>query len=142
MCETAVFVYKPDQDSVLQVTKEDYDNCTTTAALATFNDGHTVFTFNRSGPLYFISGNKENCLRNEKLVVIVLADRSNHSSNTNETIPASSPAPAAEAPPTGTVEINPTPSPAGQPPSAASSTFISFIGSTAALFASSLILVF
>ncbi|KAF2285820.1 hypothetical protein GH714_008258 [Hevea brasiliensis] len=36
-------------DSVLQVTKEDYDNCATTAALATFKDGHTVFTFNRRG---------------------------------------------------------------------------------------------
>ncbi|KAF2314226.1 hypothetical protein GH714_024275 [Hevea brasiliensis] len=141
--DSLLFVYKPDQDSVLQVTKEDYDNCTTTAALATFNDGHTVFTFNRSGPFYFISGNKENCLKSEKMVVIVLADRSNHSSNTNVTSAASSPAPAGEeAPPTGTVEINPTPSPTGQPPSAASSTLISFTGCIGAFFASSLILVY
>ncbi|KAF2285808.1 hypothetical protein GH714_008199 [Hevea brasiliensis] len=143
-----LFVYKPDQDSVLQVTKEDYDNCATTAALATFKDGHTVFTFNRSGPHYFISGNKDNCLKNEKLVVVVLASRSNQSSNASpppsaETGVIPSPAPAGEgSPPTGTVETSPTPSPAGETPNAASSTFISFTGSIGAFFASSLILVF
>ncbi|KAJ9182723.1 hypothetical protein P3X46_006683 [Hevea brasiliensis] len=146
--DSLVFVYKPDQDSVLQVTKEDYDNCATTAALATFKDGHTVFTFNRSGPHYFISGNKDNCLKNEKLVVVVLASRSNQSSNASpppsaETGVIPSPAPAGEgSPPAGTVETSPTPSPAGETPNAASSTFISFTGSIGAFFASSLILVF
>ncbi|KDP39070.1 hypothetical protein JCGZ_00827 [Jatropha curcas] len=153
--DSLLFVYKPDQDSVLQVTKDHYNNCTTTSPLASFNDGHTVFTFNRSGAFYFISGNKDHCLKNEKLVVVVLADRGiNHSSNTNETTTASpppsgytgivpSPEPAGEqSPPTGTVDIVPTPSPTSEHHGAASSVFISSTALIGAFFASSLIVVF
>ncbi|KAK1549301.1 hypothetical protein Q3G72_032036 [Acer saccharum] len=103
---------------VLQVTREAYTNCSTTdTPKANFTEGHTVFTFNRSGAFYFISGNKYNCLKNEKLTVIVLADRSQRKSNQTNSPPLSgstdvitpSPAPAGEySPPAGTVEINPT----------------------------------
>ncbi|EEF39561.1 early nodulin-like protein 1 [Ricinus communis] len=152
--DSLLFVYKPDQDSVLLVNKQDYDSCTTTAALATYDDGHTVYTFNRSGHFYFISGNKDNCLKNEKLIVVVLADRSNRSSYTNETTTASpppsgemgivpSPAPAGEeAPPAGTVENNPSPSPVSDTPNAASVIYMSFSAAIGAFFASYLILIF
>ncbi|KAK3199525.1 hypothetical protein Dsin_022940 [Dipteronia sinensis] len=142
--DSLVFNYHSGQDSVLQVTREAYNNCSTTdTPMANFTDGHTVFTFNRSGAFYFISGNKDNCQKNEKLVVVVLADRSQH--NSNQTNIAPSPAPAGEySPPSGTVEINPTPAPESPPRNAASYTSISLASSIigAVFAASSLVLAF
>ncbi|POO00434.1 Phytocyanin domain containing protein [Trema orientale] len=147
-----IFDYPSGQDSVLLVSQEDYNNCNTDNPQKKFDDGHTVYTFNQSGPHYFISGNKDNCQKNEKVVVIVLADRSNQTnaaspspSRSNETNP--SPAPEGQGsppPPTGTVEINPTPSPVSdQPsPSDASHAYMSFLGCIGAFSASALVLVF
>ncbi|KAF3453512.1 hypothetical protein FNV43_RR03952 [Rhamnella rubrinervis] len=151
-----IFVYPSGQDSVLLVNKDDYANCNTDKPIEKYTDGHTVFQLKKSGPYYFISGNKDNCHNNEKLVVIVLAQRSNHYSNetnapapppssTNETTP--SPAPSGESPPAGSVNINPTPAPESEqippPPSGASSLFMSFIGCIGAFATStSLLLVF
>ncbi|KAB1215336.1 Early nodulin-like protein 3 [Morella rubra] len=136
--DSLAFDYPADQDSVLHVSQDDYTNCNTEAPIEKFSDGHTVYQLKQSGPYYFISGNRDNCLKNEKFVLVVLADRSNSSSNTNQTStvsppppPAStpSPAPAGESPPAGTVNINPTPAPVSEPPpppSEASSILIYF----------------
>ncbi|GKV14359.1 hypothetical protein SLEP1_g25255 [Rubroshorea leprosula] len=158
--DSLVFVYSPDKDSVLEVTKDAYDNCGTDTPLTKYTDGHTVVGLNRSGPFYFISGNKDNCLKGEKLIVVVMADRSNSSAPPTASpptppasVPAPAPAPAGESPPSGAVEINPTPAPTEQPPptsapteqpppSAASSTFVSVAGSIGAFLASSLLLSF
>ncbi|KAF7112186.1 hypothetical protein RHSIM_RhsimUnG0252400 [Rhododendron simsii] len=78
--DTLDFHYPAQKDSVLQVTKEDYDNCNTEKPVKKSNDGHTAFKFEQSGAFYFISGVKDNCLKNEKLVVVVMADRSGASS--------------------------------------------------------------
>ncbi|MBA0816546.1 hypothetical protein Gohar_001197, partial [Gossypium harknessii] len=78
--DSLVFTYTPNDDSVLQVNKDAYKNCSVESPLASYTDGHTVFSLSHSGPYYFISGNKDNCEKNEKLVVVVLADRSNRSS--------------------------------------------------------------
>ncbi|KAF5730572.1 putative Early nodulin 55-2 precursor [Tripterygium wilfordii] len=156
--DSIVFNYPPGQDSVLQVTREDYSNCTSTSPLRKDSTGKTVITFSQSGPHYFISGNKENCLKNQKLVVVVLADRSNRSSSTNQTIStAVSPAPSttnetttasppspvitgvAPAPVT-TSDNYPTPAPVStKPKNTASSVQFGFIGCFGALAASSLI---
>ncbi|KAL5548274.1 hypothetical protein UlMin_003505 [Ulmus minor] len=156
--DTIVFVYPAGQDSVLLVNQKDYNNCYTENPQRKFSDGHTTYKFTQSGPHYFISGNKENCQKNEK-VVVVLADRSNRYGNSNQTI-ADSPPPSAEAspspapsgemsPPAATGENNPTPAPTSDqtpppppPPSGASATFISFMGCMGAFVASSLFLVF
>ncbi|KAL2466878.1 Electron transfer flavoprotein subunit alpha [Abeliophyllum distichum] len=115
--DTLLFVYPADKDSVLQVTKDDYTNCNTASPIVKFSDGRTVVKFNQSGPYYFISGVVDNCLKNEKLTVIVMADRSNHS---NQTVAPTPPPPSAEVPapsptggesPTSGVDINPTPAP-------------------------------
>ncbi|XVF77604.1 hypothetical protein PTKIN_Ptkin14bG0059300 [Pterospermum kingtungense] len=155
--DSLVFNYDPNNDSVLHVTNEAYNNCTAEAPLSKYTDGHTVFSFDHSGPYYFISGNKDNCQKNEKLIVVVLADRSNSSSTTNSTLPPSpppsgsidmipAPAPSVESPPpSGTVEINPTPAPTTEennPPNAASSVFISVAGSVGAFVASTFLLAF
>ncbi|KAI3443772.1 hypothetical protein Pfo_022883 [Paulownia fortunei] len=152
--DTLLFVYDAYQDSVLHVTKDDYTNCNTAAPLQKFTDGHTVFKFNQSGPHYFISGVVDHCHKNEKLLVVVMADRSKH--NSNETVastppspspevPPPSPAPAGEespSPPSG-VEINPTAAPSQEsspPRSGASSIVTSVTGTIAAFIGSSLVL--
>ncbi|XVE50562.1 hypothetical protein DITRI_Ditri01bG0172600 [Diplodiscus trichospermus] len=154
--DSLVFTYTPNADSVLHVTEEAYKNCSVEAPMSKYTDGHTVFSLDQSGPYFFISGNQENCQKNEKLVVVVLANRSNSSSSTNETLPPSptpsgsidimpAPAPSAESPPAGTVEINPTPAPSQEsppPPNAASSVFISVTGSIGAFVASTFLLAF
>ncbi|MFQ6650506.1 hypothetical protein Gotur_022407 [Gossypium turneri] len=150
--DSLVFTYTPNDDSVLQVNKDAYKNCSVESPLASYTDGHTVFSLSHSGPYYFISGNKDNCEKNEKLVVVVLADRSNRSSTANETNPSSpppsssidimpSPAPSGESPPAGTVE-NPTPAPSDEskPPNAASAVFMSVTASMGAVFAASTLL--
>ena len=143
---------------MLLVNQDDYNNCNVDHPQQKFDDGHTSFKFNQSGPHYFISGNKDNCLKNEKVTVVVLAERSNHSNQTNATSPSPSgstetniiPSPAPQgqespSPPIGTVEINPTPAPVSDqtpPPSAASLTYLSFLGCFGAFVASSLVQVF
>lgn len=145
--DSVVFVYPPGQDSVLHVNQDDYNNCNDGSPIAKYVDGHTVFKFNQSGPFYFISGNKDNCHKNEKLVVVVMADRSNQTSRAGSPPPsgnngtAPSPAPSGEESP---------PSPAGMAPAPASPTkrngatsaFVSFTGSIGAFVASSLLLAF
>ncbi|KAG8055137.1 hypothetical protein GUJ93_ZPchr0001g32850 [Zizania palustris] len=88
--DAIAFSYQPGNDSVLVVDKAAYDGCDTNSPVDTFADGNTVFTFTRSGPFYFISGNKDNCDRGEKLVVVVMGARA-----TNATTTAPAPAPSA-----------------------------------------------
>ena len=75
-CMDAAFSYTAGNDSVLLVDKRSYDACDTGAPIDTFSDGSTVFTLTRSGPYYFISGSRDSCNRGEKLIVVVMADRS------------------------------------------------------------------
>ncbi|KAE9592967.1 hypothetical protein Lal_00029237 [Lupinus albus] len=145
--DSIVFNYQPGQDSVLYVKSEDYGNCNSDSPYAKFYDGHTVIKLNQSGPHYFISGNKDNCLKNEKVTVIVLADRNNHNpSNTNQTNNVSPPSPQSSyaPPPSGTVESNPSPAPVYEPPppNAAASIFINYAASIGTFMASLLLLSF
>ncbi|NP_001354072.1 uncharacterized protein LOC100280850 precursor [Zea mays] len=125
--DAIAFTYQPGKDSVLLVDERSYDACDASSPTDTFADGSTVFTFNRSGPFYFISGNKGNCDRGEKLVVVVMAERAaigtggtglapspSSSSSPNGPFSAFSPPP----PPFG-IDISPSPTAAYPPPSAA-----------------------
>ncbi|CAN7097607.1 early nodulin-like protein 3 [Brassica rapa] len=109
--DSLLFIYQPNQDSVLQVTRDAYDSCNTDEPTAKFTDGHTSFKLDRAGPYYFMSGNKDNCHKNQKLVIIVMADRSNTKTTTTSSPP---PSPSVESSPsptyTGTFEITPAPS--------------------------------
>ncbi|XP_043715483.1 early nodulin-like protein 3 [Telopea speciosissima] len=145
--DSLLFVYSADKDSVLQVNKEEYESCNSTSPTATFKDGHTSIKFDKNGPYYFISGVPENCKKNEKMVVVVMADRSNQSSTTNQTSSASPPSPSSSienAPaPSPVTEIAPSTPSAESPttPSGASSVFVSAIASIAAFAGSSMLLV-
>ncbi|KAM0952281.1 putative Phytocyanin domain, cupredoxin [Dioscorea sansibarensis] len=131
----SVFVYPPDQDSVLLVDEAAYKTCNTSSYIDKFDDGNTVFTFTRSGEFYFISGNHENCLKNESLIVVVMASRSN---GTVATAPSPPPSPSSLAPPPPpeTVVLTPASSPAVQPTSPPSPSGVS--SSKVASFMSSL----
>lgn len=148
----AVFNYQSGQDSVLAVKSEDYASCNTDSPYAKYSDGHTVIKLNQSGPHFFISGNKDNCNKNEKLTVIVIADRTK---NTNQTTTASPPSPQSSSTPPSpapstsqqgqspTPQTNQTPNPASEPPpapNAAASAFVSLAGSVGAFMASALVL--
>ncbi|EYU33616.1 hypothetical protein ABFS82_08G177400 [Erythranthe guttata] len=147
--DTLLFVYNADVDSVLHVSKYDYESCNTESPAEKFADGHTVFKFNQSGPHYFISGVADHCRKNEKLVVVVMADRTGkHGSSAappspppspeNVPVPPPSPAPSGESPPSDGAEENPTPAPSEEdspPNNGASSSIVgvaSFLGSVAA----------
>ncbi|CAL9760899.1 unnamed protein product [Musa acuminata subsp. burmannicoides] len=96
--DSLLFAYLPDEDSVLLVDADAYNSCNTSSFVDFFNDGNTVFTFTRSGHFYFISGKKDNCDKNEKLVVVVMADRSNNEA-ASETTEGSLTAPEEKTPP-------------------------------------------
>lgn len=144
--DSLLFVYPSASDSVLQVSKEDYSSCTTTSPIAKFTDGNTEFKFSKSGPYYFISGNKDNCNKNEKLTVVVMADRSSNNTVSN---PPPSPSPSASPPqpPTASPPVDDgttsAPSAESNPPkNGAAYVVMSFMGSLGAFVGSSLILAF
>ncbi|KAM0864513.1 hypothetical protein ACQ4PT_043871 [Festuca glaucescens] len=112
--DAIAFTYEPGKDSVLIVDQKAYDACDTASPVDTFSDGNTVFTFTKSGPFYFISGNKDNCNRNQKLVVVVMGPRADNGTSTHTAL-APSPAangvtfsPPSPPPPIG-IDISPTP---------------------------------
>ncbi|XP_006366038.1 early nodulin-like protein 3 [Solanum tuberosum] len=156
--DTLSFHYSADKDSVLLVNKADFDNCNTASPIEKYSDGHSVVKFNHSGPYYFISGVHDNCVKNEKLYLVVMADRSHHNQTASSPPPSPSvdevppsPAPSGEeapSPPSDSGETNPTPAPSQEssPPSppknGASSIVMSFIGSAAAFVGSSILLGF
>ncbi|XP_068669488.1 early nodulin-like protein 9 [Aristolochia californica] len=152
--DSLLFVYPPDKDSVLQVTMDKYKNCIVDDPIASFQDGNTLVTFNQSGHHYFISGANGNCLNNEKMVVVVMAKRSNvkRTFMPNNTSPTPAAAPVLSPPmfaPLTPPEMVPATAPAGEaspsPPSpplgnGASSLMMSSVASIGVLFGTSLLL--
>lgn len=130
----AAFTYQPGNDSVLLVDKRSYDACDTSAPIDTFSDGSTVFTFTRSGAFYFVSGNKDNCNRNEKLIVVVMGE---HEAIGNGTEPGAGLAPSPNGPfssysppPPFGFDLSPT---AAYPPPSAAAPKVAGVAATAAL---------
>ncbi|KAK9057039.1 hypothetical protein SSX86_024405 [Deinandra increscens subsp. villosa] len=135
--DTVLFEYEAGKDSVVQVSKDDYDNCNAASPIAKYSDGSSVIKLDQSGPHYFISGLVENCKNNEKIVIVVMADRSHQSP------PSAPPSPA----PAGEESPSPPPAPATEDnnpmpaPNAASSIVMSFMYSIVAFAGSSVLYV-
>jgi hypothetical protein len=74
-------VFKLDgaADSVLEVTRDDYNRCSTAAPLATHKAvaGGSAATvpLPRSGPYYFVGGAPGSCQKGERLLLIVLSEK-------------------------------------------------------------------
>ncbi|KAI3753896.1 hypothetical protein L2E82_25961 [Cichorium intybus] len=146
--DTVMFKYEAGKDSVVQVTKDDYNNCNPASPIAKYNDGHSMVKLNESGPHYFISGLVENCKKNEKIVIVVMADRSNRSPPSSPPSPAPAGEESPSPPPSGEESQSPPPAPATEDnnptpaPNAATSIVTSFMYSFIAFAGSSLVFVF
>ncbi|CAN6215909.1 unnamed protein product [Urochloa humidicola] len=111
-----LFVYPKETDSVLLVDPASYNACNISSYIQKFNDGNTVVTLDRSGPFFFISGNEASCRANEKLIVVVLADRTSPGAPPTTSPPVPSPVPPS--PPSSTPPAAaPALSPSASPPS-------------------------
>ncbi|GAB4845941.1 hypothetical protein Ancab_024947 [Ancistrocladus abbreviatus] len=64
--------FKYQNDSVLEVNREDYENCSESNPTATFEDGNTIIKFDRSGFYYFISGKPGHCEAGQKIIIRVM----------------------------------------------------------------------
>ncbi|GFP96437.1 early nodulin-like protein 2 [Phtheirospermum japonicum] len=83
--------FKYEKDSVLVVNSADYLNCNISNPVSKFEDGKTVFQFNRSGPFYFISGQPGHCKLGQRLIIRVI-----HPSDVEPPVLAPSPAPGGD----------------------------------------------
>ncbi|KAK4439693.1 Early nodulin-like protein 3 [Sesamum alatum] len=68
--DTVYFKYQ--KDSVLVVSSDDYLACNTSNPISKFEDGSTVFQFDRSGLFYFISGEPGHCRSGQRLIIRVM----------------------------------------------------------------------
>ncbi|XP_042065395.1 early nodulin-like protein 2 [Salvia splendens] len=124
--DTLLFKYKSGTDFVLVVNKEDYESCSVANPVVKLEDGDSEFRLDRSGPFYFITGNKARCDQGQKLIVVVLAIR------TSPSLPSPSPSPEAPAPgaPDGPLtppHVKPPPRSLAAPPCTASVFFMSCV---------------
>ncbi|KAJ9551475.1 hypothetical protein OSB04_015520 [Centaurea solstitialis] len=110
--DTLHFKYDGGSDSVLVVNKDDYEGCDLSSPIVKLDGGDSSFKLDRSGPFYFVSGNKSNCDRGQKVTVVVLALRKRSPPG----LPAATPPSPATTPPSPAATP---PSPAATPPSTA-----------------------
>jgi hypothetical protein len=83
LAAAAVFKYDDGADSVLEVTRDDYNRCSTSSPLATHKAasggaGSVTVPLPRSGPFYLISGKPGSCQMGQRVVVVVVSEK--HSS--------------------------------------------------------------
>ncbi|XP_045800728.1 early nodulin-like protein 2 [Trifolium pratense] len=111
--DTLYFKYTKGSDSVLVVSKKDYYSCNIGNAIQKLDGGDSTFTFDKSGPFFFISGNVENCKQGEKLIVVVL------SPNHRKQGPSSAPSPSWSSPSPASTPVSNAPSPTSRAPTPA-----------------------
>jgi hypothetical protein len=119
--DALLFKYPANQDSVLLVSRDAFQNCNTTNPAATYNDGNTAFKFPRPGPYYFISGAQGHCEKGQKLVVVVMTHRGRRSNGAPAEAPALGSSPAFSPATVPGDEVSPALSPLGAPAVAPSS---------------------
>lgn len=94
-CLNTVFMCNSEKNSVLQVSKHDYENCHTSSPINSFDGSKVVVTLDHSGPYFFISGDEGNCQKKQAMHVVVLADRSGSGKTYTDTPASSAPMKAA-----------------------------------------------
>ncbi|XP_061365272.1 early nodulin-like protein 15 [Gastrolobium bilobum] len=87
-----VWKYEGGKDSVLEVNREEYGNCSTSNPIKEYSDGNTKVKLDRPGPFYFISGVKGHCEKGQKIIVVVMSPRNRYAGIS----PSPAPSPAAE----------------------------------------------
>ncbi|KAM3298639.1 hypothetical protein ACQJBY_040228 [Aegilops geniculata] len=89
-----VFKYSPQAHDVLEVSKADYDSCSTASPITTLNSGNDVVTLTASGTRYFICGFPGHCAGGMKVKIDVMSGAS------SSPAPASGPSASNAPPPT------------------------------------------
>ncbi|KAF8114568.1 hypothetical protein N665_0036s0094 [Sinapis alba] len=118
--DTLYFTYAKGADSVLEVSKADYDGCNTKNPIKKADDGNSEISLDRSGPFYFISGNEDSCKKGQKLTVVVLSGRTSTPpgsmppTSSSPVSPATSP--PAPTPPKSSSPVSPSSAPVTSPP--------------------------
>ncbi|XP_065858496.1 early nodulin-like protein 8 [Euphorbia lathyris] len=69
--DSLLFLYPPSEDSVIQVTEENYNSCNLKNPILYMNNGNSVFNITSHGDFYFTSGNQGHCLKKQKLHISV-----------------------------------------------------------------------
>ncbi|KAL5715460.1 hypothetical protein ACHQM5_017274 [Ranunculus cassubicifolius] len=108
------FKYNQATDSVLVVSKQDFDTCNTSNPISKLEGGSSSFRVDTPGPFYFITGNQSNCQAGQKLALVVISPRTE--------IPSASPTnPLGLPPPSSSPMLSPpsppTMAPVSSPPS-------------------------
>ncbi|KMZ68427.1 hypothetical protein ZOSMA_23G00820 [Zostera marina] len=93
--DSLLFMCNSEKNSVLQVSKHDYENCHTSSPINSFDGSKVVVTLDHSGPYFFISGDEGNCQKKQAMHVVVLADRSDSGKTYTDTPASSAPMKAA-----------------------------------------------
>ncbi|KAF5742087.1 early nodulin-like protein 1 [Tripterygium wilfordii] len=71
--DVLVFQYDSKIDSVLEVTKRDYQLCNPSNPILEYKENLTKIELDHSGPFYFISGSVKRCKKAQRMVVDVLS---------------------------------------------------------------------
>ncbi|EMS58904.1 Mavicyanin [Triticum urartu] len=90
-----VFKYSTQAHDVLEVSKADYDSCSTASPVTTFNSGNDVVTLAATGTRYFICGFPSHCAGGMKVKIDVMPG-----SSSTSPAPASGPSATNAPPPT------------------------------------------
>ncbi|SPT20727.1 unnamed protein product [Triticum aestivum] len=90
-----VFKYSPQAHDVLEVSKADYDSCSTASPVTTFNSENDVVSLTATGTRYFICGFPGHCAGGMKVKINVMPG-----SSSSSPAPACSPSASNAPPPT------------------------------------------
>ncbi|KAI9177310.1 hypothetical protein LWI28_013567 [Acer negundo] len=110
------FQYTSNHD-VLEVSKADYDACTTSNAIQSYNGGNTVITLSSPGKRYFICGTAGHCSQGMKVEVDTLATSSPPPASSPTTPPPKA-SPSTPTPVSSSAPETSSPSPAQSPKTA------------------------
>ncbi|XP_030933390.1 mavicyanin-like [Quercus lobata] len=67
-----IFLYTTGLHNVLEVKKEDYDDCTQNHVIKKYDNGPAIFEVTKPGDHYFICGLKNHCQNGERLKISVM----------------------------------------------------------------------
>ncbi|PON41918.1 Phytocyanin domain containing protein [Parasponia andersonii] len=90
--DVLVWHYQPGNDTVLEVTNEDYVTCISMDPIREYHDGNTKIKLERSGAYYFITGAYDHCQKGLKLNVVVMSSNVHHHNHGHGISTAPSPA--------------------------------------------------
>ncbi|XP_060208320.1 early nodulin-like protein 8 [Lycium barbarum] len=69
--DSILFLYPPSEDSVIQVTKQNYNSCNLKNPILYMNNGNSLFNITRPGEFYFTSGTEGHCEKLQKLHISI-----------------------------------------------------------------------